>query len=561
MAYSLTHTVLSKYAFEGDRPIIPLERITVPLNGIESKVAARQIELIDAAIDDMLRQGVDLAQQGNLAGLAGLDSSVRVALQQPIYDAWNQSYNLGAQHGLAAIQIAAPTLDILFNPIPLSNSPAEQAVLQRAIQLSGNFTNDMIDRLKQDIISSIQPDGTGNPINRRELRTRIAATLNVAESRAELIARTESTAAYNRGRLATYAQSGAVDAVRFLAVTDNRTTQICLSRNGLIWRVGDPDIANNTPPLHGRCRSVLSPILSQYNDSHAEMLADPNRNPANNTLEPLPKGWSTGASATNPVVAPSPVTTPAAVSSPPIPTVSAPVGGRDFGNVLREGMASDIANGDVAKGLEMISKAEANIQKVLAESRVNIAVPSEKIDEIIASGRLKSAFEVAGKGEYYGKKRFTSESDLFDKFYDKKPNSERPIYGYFASADKNDPKHETTRSFGDIFFRLKPEVNERASFTGNDSFMAATSSNLKDVHFASFYNSGYTAADITRIQNAKSAYELNQLTHGSFIEAQVHGQVRLNRDIESIVFRDSSKITSAVQAWAKANGVTIEVIQ
>ena len=44
--------------------------------------------------------------------------------------------------------------------------------------------------------------------------------------------------------------------VEFIAVMDNRTTQICTNLNGRRWRVGSSNI--KTPPLHWNCRSMLS---------------------------------------------------------------------------------------------------------------------------------------------------------------------------------------------------------------------------------------------------------------------------------------------------------------
>lgn len=81
-----------------------------------------------------------------------------------------------------------------------------------------------------------------------------------SKARLENIARTESVAAYNQGRLASFRDNPFVFAVQFSAVLDNRTTDICRDRDGLILGLTDPRLEANIPPLHFQCRSTLVPI-------------------------------------------------------------------------------------------------------------------------------------------------------------------------------------------------------------------------------------------------------------------------------------------------------------
>ena len=45
--------------------------------------------------------------------------------------------------------------------------------------------------------------------------------------------------------------------VEFSAIMDDRTTEMCAERHGLVMRLDDPRLPENTPPLHFRCRSLL----------------------------------------------------------------------------------------------------------------------------------------------------------------------------------------------------------------------------------------------------------------------------------------------------------------
>jgi SPP1 gp7 family putative phage head morphogenesis protein len=106
--------------------------------------------------------------------------------------------------------------------------------------------------------------------------------------RAALITITESTYAYNRGRLISYRENN-VDHVRFSAILDARTSTVCRSRHGLVMRMDDGSLGANTPPLHGHCRSVLVPIYSRY---EPDLITEQNTDWSG--AAPLPKGWRTG---------------------------------------------------------------------------------------------------------------------------------------------------------------------------------------------------------------------------------------------------------------------------
>ncbi len=83
----------------------------------------------------------------------------------------------------------------------------------------------------------------------------------MGRARLENIARTEATTAYNQGRLAMFLDTeGFIAGVEFMAILDARTTDICQHRDGLVFRLDDPAIRLNTPPLHYQCRSILSPV-------------------------------------------------------------------------------------------------------------------------------------------------------------------------------------------------------------------------------------------------------------------------------------------------------------
>lgn len=83
--------------------------------------------------------------------------------------------------------------------------------------------------------------------------------------RTEIIARTESTKAFNWGRRYRFDGSEALAGYRYSAIMDERTTPICRGLHGSSWTKGDSDLDAYTPPNHFRCRSILVPI-NKYAD-------------------------------------------------------------------------------------------------------------------------------------------------------------------------------------------------------------------------------------------------------------------------------------------------------
>ncbi|MCD6069613.1 MAG: Glittering 9 [Microvirga sp.] len=77
------------------------------------------------------------------------------------------------------------------------------------------------------------------------------------------VVRTQSTAAYNQGRIVEARRlsgRGLVKGMQYSAVLDRVTTPICRHLHGKQFRIDDPVLDNFTPPNHYRCRSILLPI-------------------------------------------------------------------------------------------------------------------------------------------------------------------------------------------------------------------------------------------------------------------------------------------------------------
>ena len=123
-------------------------------------------------------------------------------------------------------------------------------------KLAGVFNSSILDKTR-DVIRNYMMEGSTLQERMKALRESSAELSTMARHRIEAIARTEITRADTMGRLISMKANDDVIGVEFSAVMDDRTTDICASRHGVVKRLDDPRLPDNTPPLHVNCRSLL----------------------------------------------------------------------------------------------------------------------------------------------------------------------------------------------------------------------------------------------------------------------------------------------------------------
>ena len=126
-------------------------------------------------------------------------------------------------------------------------------------KLAGVLSEDVLERTREVIRGSMM---TGSTLQERmkALRESSETLQKMADARIESIARTEITRADSMGRLIEMKGNEDVIGVEFSAIMDDRTTDMCAERHGLVMRLDDPRLPENTPPLHVQCRSLLQAL-------------------------------------------------------------------------------------------------------------------------------------------------------------------------------------------------------------------------------------------------------------------------------------------------------------
>jgi SPP1 gp7 family putative phage head morphogenesis protein len=296
--------------FAAESPLIPTATITTALDEVESIWAAAIVAQTEAEVEKLVSKA-GRKSAPPIAEIESLTWALSPLVQTKIYSLWLNGYQVGCQHGIDEMVAAVPesaksratfelsnqTLSLIAalltqQPNLIFSAAAQAAVIARVLQIAGNYSKDLLSAVKGHLVAAIIPGADGQPITRKELESRIQKTLGLTKQRAELIARNELTAAYNRGRVTEFQKSGLVTHCRFLAILDGRTSDICRSRNGMLIPMADTALlAANTPGLHHRCRSVLSPVMPAVSADHQAWVEDGDRDPRNRSLVPLPQGW------------------------------------------------------------------------------------------------------------------------------------------------------------------------------------------------------------------------------------------------------------------------------
>ncbi len=143
-----------------------------------------------------------------------------------------------------------------------------------------------------------------------------------------------------------------------------------------------------------------------------------------------------------------------------------------------------------------------------------------------------------GLTAHRGGDRWRWESRLFDGRYDTAHPTSRPVYG--ALDDRRDPYGASPR-FGSAYLRLRPEVTERASFCFPDSVFEPDLVGGPDL-----------IVDLVALRERAGQDALDD-----YVEAHVHGGLRVDRDVEAIVLDPCFRGT-AVAVAADRMGCAVE---
>lgn len=144
------------------------------------------------------------------------------------------------------------------------NSVDAKGVQKAVVSKWGNYSYSQAiwsdrDKLTQTL-KTIIPQSFSMGRNSNQLGDMIAKEMNVSQNRGRTLARTEINRICNDADFDTYKFLG-VKEYQYLATLDWKTSEICRSMDGKVFKVNERQTGVNCPPLHPNCRSTTVPYL------------------------------------------------------------------------------------------------------------------------------------------------------------------------------------------------------------------------------------------------------------------------------------------------------------
>ena len=148
---------------------------------------------------------------------------------------------------------------------PVINREAIKTIIE--YPYAGKMFSDRIWDNKDALVKHIKQNLTAGIIRGdsiQKMSRQLKKDLNVLYYQAERLVRTETNYAMNQGHLKGYEDSGVVEKYEFLAAIDSRTSKLCKTQNGKVYKLSDAVVGVNFPPLHPHCRSTVVPVLEDW---------------------------------------------------------------------------------------------------------------------------------------------------------------------------------------------------------------------------------------------------------------------------------------------------------
>ncbi len=263
------------------------------LQGVANSISKEMIKTLDASdreLLDTIRKGLAKPFNGksleeSMKRLKALCDQVYAIRKKAIENAKNVivKYEKGVAKS-SAKQAANYCKNITKKQVkPLSKKRVDDIIQFQPFQ--GRSIANWLDSWKESdkyrIVSAIQ-QAVNNGITPQKAIDIIRGTkangykdgvLNVSRSSASMIARTITNGVSNEARLATLDENeDVIDGIQFLATLDGRTSFVCASLDGKIWRNNERDQVKR-PPLHPNCRSTLIPYI-ELRDRDGNIIED-----------------------------------------------------------------------------------------------------------------------------------------------------------------------------------------------------------------------------------------------------------------------------------------------
>lgn len=243
------------------------EKVKIALDRIESTAKDRLITVLEAMRDALIQTVSTALPRDGVKFVNAVKLRKRGDLQVELQELMRRAFEMGSTDARSEVRTGAKDFKE-FTP-----TAAVKWLSERAITVANLLSNDILAKVQVILLEAVK---NSDPIvvtvaKLADLFLPYIGDDTILEDgepltpfRLETIVRTNTTNAYNQGRLTQYLDPELkpfILAVKYSAIIDERTTEVCRFLDGKLFKVDDPDLQNVVPPNHFNCRSILAPVM------------------------------------------------------------------------------------------------------------------------------------------------------------------------------------------------------------------------------------------------------------------------------------------------------------
>ena len=249
--------------------------------GVDYAQVARRLDSLEARFARELSDALKASRSALLdlvrsapAAVDGLVLPGKDAVAEAFRDSLLRAWDAGAAAARGEVSGARSFAEPTFTPVSALRWLREKAFWASGIaedQLEAEVKGILLNALKTGEALSVTIDRVSEAFGPYLLEGTQDAPLPGA--RIETIVRTNTTEAYNHGRLIELLDAKMapfVDGVRYSAVLDSRTTEVCRFLDGRVFRLSEgggegdqlEDLLPLLPPNHFNCRSIIVGVVA-----------------------------------------------------------------------------------------------------------------------------------------------------------------------------------------------------------------------------------------------------------------------------------------------------------
>ena len=232
------------------------------LDALESDTMAKLKATLEAHRDLLLRKYQRAPDTNKF--LRGLTKLPPLAITTAVSIFLRSAFDVGGAH-LRAELAQEPQVKTMEGGVDFTPKAAVEFLRTKALLIKDSIGSTLLQDIRRVLTTSL---ANGVPLQETmgKLKavyepwlgdaTAIRGDAQVAAHRLEAIVRTESTAAFNQGRLIEARKPALVKfmrGMRYSAILDTRTTEVCQHLDGMIFTMDDPNLDRLRPPRHVNC--------------------------------------------------------------------------------------------------------------------------------------------------------------------------------------------------------------------------------------------------------------------------------------------------------------------